>query len=382
MKIILTGGGTGGHLFPLLAVARELKRIKGPELELLFLGPINRFSKIILEENGIKTSGIMAGKWRRYSSFQNIVDIFKFPIGLVQSLYNVWKFMPDAVLAKGGYGSVPPTIAARIYLIPILTHESDAVPGYANRFLAKISDKIAVSFPSAEKYFKADKTVLVGNPIRSEITAGNLEEAQRIFGLKIDKPVLLVLGGSQGSKLINERIIEILPQILEFSQVIHQIGEGNLEAVKKQVATWGIKIGYADYHPYEFIGPELIHAYRAAELVISRAGASTVTEIAATKKPSILVPLGTSANNHQLFNAYAAASVGGALVIKEENFKGNILISKIEELINNQREREEMGQKIFGFYNPKAATALAESLIGLSEAGKVEGEGLFDKKVI
>ncbi len=380
MKILLTGGGTGGHLYPLLAVAEEIKKIKGAEAEILFIGPVNEFSKRILEKNGIRIKGILAAKWRRYWSFENILDIFKFPVGLIQSLIYVLIFMPDVVFSKGGYGSVAPTLAARLYWIPVLIHESDVLPGKANLWMGKIADKIAVSFESSKEYFNARKVFTAGNPVRKNIQRGDSKKAVDFFNLDLEKQTILIMGGSQGSKIINERILEILPSLLKSYQVIHQVGAGNLSEVEKMAGERGIKVERSDYHPYEFLGEEIIHAYRVCDLIISRAGAGSITEIAAVGKPSILVPLRKSAGGHQLYNAHIIAKSGGALVIEESNLRGDLLLNKIYEIMEGAELREKMSRAITQFYFPNSAEKLAEALIYLTKVGDTKGKSLFEKK--
>ena len=378
MRILLVGGGTGGHLYPLLTVAKKIKELLPRKVEFLYLGPVNRFSKKILEENGIKTKGILSAKWRRYRSLQNILDIFRFPVGLLQSLVSVLAFMPDVVFSKGGYGSVAPSLAARFYFIPILIHESDATPGKANLFMGKISDRVAISFADSQKYFDSKKVLLTGNPVRENIRGGNAEEAQKIFNLKTETPVILVLGGSQGSKIINEKIITVLPSLLNSYQVIHQVGEGNLKEVEQAVGRLGIKIERSNYHPYEFLGEEIIHAYKICSLIISRAGAGSTAEIAAVGKPSILIPIFASANDHQLFNAYLIAKRGAAVILKESNLGRGILLSRIDGIMSNISLREEMGRKVNQFYHADAAEKIAKELLYLTKLKKISHRELLE----
>lgn len=380
MKVLLTGGGTGGHLYPLLAVAKKIKELHGADVEFLFIGPTNELSKKILENNGIRTQGITTAKWRRYFSIENLIDIFKFPFSLVQSLYYVWRFMPDVVFSKGGFGSVGPTVAARFYWIPILIHESDAVPGFANRLMAKIADKVAISFESSHTYFNQKKVILTGNPVRENINEGTVENARQIFGINESKPVILVLGGSQGSEMINRTVVGALPRLLYSYQIIHQVGSGKLKDVDKNAAIEGIKIEHSDYHPLEYLGDDIVHAYKACDLVISRAGAGTIAEIAAVGKPSILVPLATSANGHQLFNAYEIAKVGGTVILEEANLEKGLLFSRVEGVMSDGEVRRSMAIAIHQFYYPNASAKIAEGLMYLAKVGNVSGAGILEKE--
>jgi len=203
-RIVLAGGGSGGHVFPLVAVAEELEA-QYPDTEFLYIGTTSQMGKVAQEamsEIGIPTKNIMTGKMRRYFSLQYFVDFFRVPIGIIQSLFYLLKFMPDAVFSKGGYASVPVVIAAWLYRIPVLTHDSDAVPGWANRVCGKFSRYVAVSYTTSKKYFIASKTVVTGNPIRSEMTMGNRERGYERWGFTEARPTIFVMGGSQGAKVI------------------------------------------------------------------------------------------------------------------------------------------------------------------------------------
>jgi len=237
MRILLTGGGTGGHLFPIIAVVRELKkRTQGAisDLELLFIGP-NDFSKNLLEKEGIMVKTILAGKLRRYFSPKIILDFLKMPIGFFQALWYIFIFMPDVTFGKGGYGSLPAVLVSWLFRIPVLLHESDTLPGLANRFLSRFAKRIAISFSKTKEFFPSQKTALIGNPIRIELTQGSKEEAKRIFGLENNKPIILIIGGSQGAQAINEIILSVLPQLLEKYELIWQTGKINYNSVEEEI---------------------------------------------------------------------------------------------------------------------------------------------------
>jgi len=374
MRILLTGGGTGGHLFPLLAVAQAIKKQSKEPIEFLYLGPCNKFSEEILKNNGIKTSHVLTGKWRRYFSLKNIVDAFRIPLGIIQSLIKVLFFMPDVVFSKGGYGSVPAVVASRTYWIPILIHESDAVPGKANRFMEHLADVIAISYEMTAEYTNPTKTIFTGNPIREDILGGDIIKAKESLGIKSSKPVLLVLGGSQGAKIINEVLIKILPRLLVTYEVIHQCGEKNYDDTKDLAGIAGIKPGRDGYHLYPFLrdgNGEVKNALTAADLVLSRAGATAISEIAAYSKPSILVPIKGSANDHQLHNAFDVAKKGGAMALKEENLTPELLLGKIDILMNDAPLRKVMGEKANAFYHADAAQKIAEAVLKLGNKEKL-----------
>lgn len=369
MRIVLTGGGTGGHLTPLVAVADKLKSKLGPDCQFLYIGSGAEIEKRIMTEEGIPMKFVMSGKFRRYFSFQNFVDFFKIPIGFVQALWILLRFMPDAVFSKGGYVAVPIVMAAWFYRIPILMHESDSTPGLANQFLARFASRIAVAYPSAEEYFPREKTALVGNPIRKQITEGDAILFRKEAGFTESKKTILVLGGSQGSQIINDAIVKILPQLLFHYQIIHQTGEINFENVVREAAFMGIKAGREGYCAVPFMNAnKLRDAFALSDLVISRAGATFITEIAANEKPAILIPISNSANDHQRMNAYALAKIGAALVLEETNLGEHILMEKIGNILNDENLHRTMTEQIKTFYHPNAADVIANSVIEIGRS--------------
>ncbi|MEI8096504.1 MAG: undecaprenyldiphospho-muramoylpentapeptide beta-N-acetylglucosaminyltransferase [Candidatus Moraniibacteriota bacterium] len=366
-RIVLTGGISGGHTFPLIAVARSLRK-KFPEgVEFLFIGSRGSFESDAMGQEEIRTKYVLTGKWRRYFSFQNFIDPFRVPIGFVQALWHLLFFMPDAIFSKGGSASVPVVLAAWVYRIPVLIHDSDAVAGQANRFLARFATRIAVAYPSAHNFFPADKTVLTGNPIREEILLGDMGRFAKEFGLTLDKSIIFVLGGSQGAQVLNEAILRVLPNLLEKNiQVVHQTGAKNYESIIASVEAYGLKVGESGYVPKAFLSAtELADILSVATIVISRAGAGSIAEIAATKKASILVPLEGAANDEQRMNAYDVAELGGALILEEANLGEHILLEKIEVLLSDAELRKSMGEKIAPFYHADAADAIASGISAL-----------------
>ncbi len=376
MRILLTGGGSGGHLFPLLAVAEALKKEMGTEsVEFLYLGPCNKFSDEILKAHGIPTKNLFSAKWRRYFSLLNLVDIFKFPLGILQAMFKILIFMPDIVFSKGGYGSVPAVIIARLFWIPIIIHESDAVPGRANRFMQHLADSIAISYQMTANYTNPVKTFFTGNPVRESILGGDSVKAKESLGIKSDKPILLILGGSQGAQKINEVVAQILPRLLATYEVIHQCGEKNFEETKDLAGQAGVKIGRDGYYLFPFLSDtkdEVRDSLAASDLVLSRAGATAIAEISAYGKPSILIPLQGSANDHQLHNAFEVAKYGGAMALKEENLTPELLLGKIDILMNDAPLRKLMGEKARYFFHPDATKLLAQAIIQLANKEKLK----------
>lgn len=370
MRILLTGGGTGGHIFPLFAVVKEIKKIEQSKnlvkpISFLFIGALDKSSKELFDLYGIPAKTIPSGKFRRYFSLMIFLDFFRICLGIIQSFWKVLLFMPDVIFSKGGYGSVPVAIVGWFYRIPIIIHDSDAKPGLANRFTSLFAKRVAVSFEEAKSYFKDYKVAVTGNPVREDMVSGNREKAKQHFGINSEKPVLLVLCGSQGAKKINDIIIDILPQLLEDLEIIHQTGEKNYEYVKEKAGSLRAELVGA-YHPVPFIKEELKDVFAVADLVLSRSG-STINEIAFVGKPSILIPLSNSASNHQRENAYIFARAGASVVIEEQNLTPHLLLSKIKELLNDKELLKAMSEKARKIARPEAAKIIAKEVYKLGE---------------
>jgi UDP-N-acetylglucosamine--N-acetylmuramyl-(pentapeptide) pyrophosphoryl-undecaprenol N-acetylglucosamine transferase len=362
MKIVFTGGGTGGHIFPIIAIIRELREIS-EEIEFFYIGPRDEFAQTFLSHENVKTKWVICGKFRRYlnlkSFFQNLIDFFKVPIGIFQAFFYLFFLNPDLIFSKGGFGSIPTVISGWILRVPIFLHESDSVPGLANRFLAKFSLEIFVSFPRT-LYFPQNKMILVGNPIRVDLLNGDKKEAMEYFKITGEKPVILILGGSQGAQRINEKILIILNELLENFELIHQTGVKNFREVKVEaeaIMKEGLK---KYYHPFPFLKEdELKKAYAICDLIVARSGSGTIFEIAALGKPSILIPLSESAQNHQLNNAYFYFENKATIVIEERNFTPGFFLGRLKLLFSNRKELEEMSKAAKDFSKPLAAKIIA-----------------------
>jgi UDP-N-acetylglucosamine--N-acetylmuramyl-(pentapeptide) pyrophosphoryl-undecaprenol N-acetylglucosamine transferase len=364
MKIVLTGGGSGGHLTPLIAIARKIKE-KAPEAEFIFIGPKGKMEDDIIGKEGIRMRNISAGKMRRYFSLNNFLDCFRILLGIFQSMHILLAEMPDAIFSKGGYASIPVVLVGWMYRIPIMIHESDATPGMANKIMSKFSNRVAVSYPEAEKEFPAIQVVMTGNPVREDINKGDVAKAREMFSLVESRKTIFVLGGSQGARVVNNKILDLLPELLKKYQVIHQTGEANFDEVRHKAGELGIKAGHDGYHIIAFIGDELKDIFAVSDLVISRAGATSITEIAANGKPSILIPLPSAANNHQRMNAYAIAKFGGCIVLEESNLGENLLLSRINETMENDQLRQKLSTDIKIFYHADAAEKIATGVLNM-----------------
>ncbi|MFA6097340.1 MAG: undecaprenyldiphospho-muramoylpentapeptide beta-N-acetylglucosaminyltransferase [Candidatus Paceibacterota bacterium] len=372
MKILVTGGGTGGHITPILAVVSEIKKIarekKIPEPEFMLITPDEYFKEAI-ELSGIKVRKIRAGKLRRYFDLKNFTDIYKIFVGIVQSLYFIRKFSPDVVFSKGGFASVPAVFASWLLGIPTVTHESDITPGLANRINSFFASKVLVSFDETQKYFKKDKAVLTGNPIREDISTGNVERGIKTFGLSDGFPTLLVFGGSQGARCINEAVLDSLEVLLSRFNVIHVCGKYNFAAVREAAGKKGVK-GIERYKLYPFLYNEMKDAYAVSDMIVSRAGASSIAEIIEVGKPSIIIPLSTSANDHQAKNAGWLLKKGLAKVIYEKDLNGESLKNELFELFVNRSAMEEMRRNIVAYKSSlkgKAAENVARIILSIEE---------------
>lgn len=370
MKILLTGGGTGGHVYPIIAVAEELNTIareqKLANLELYFMSP-SPYNEGILFNNKIIYKKNSAGKIRRYFSILNFFDLFVTAWGVIQSTWDIFRIYPDVVFGKGGYASFPALCAARILRIPVVIHESDSVPGKVNLWASKFAEKIALSYPEAAEYFPTDKIAYTGNPIRRDLLLPLTTNAHAYLKLDRDIPTILVLGGSQGSQIINDTVLEALPKLLETYQVVHQTGKKNIEGVRKIADAVLLNSAHKDrYRPYDYLDAlTLRSAAGAADIVVSRAG-SSIFEIASWGTASIIIPIQDSNGNHQAKNAFAYARTGAAIVIEEPNLTGNILTAEIRRILDNKELLTSMKEKTKEFLRPQAARLIADEIMKIA----------------
>jgi UDP-N-acetylglucosamine--N-acetylmuramyl-(pentapeptide) pyrophosphoryl-undecaprenol N-acetylglucosamine transferase len=367
MKIVLAGGGSGGHVYPLFAVAEELRTIErqlaqthsGLSIELYYYAP-EPYNTDKLKELDITFSHITSGKIRRYFSLSNLIDPFKIIIGFFQALLKLYMLYPDAVFSKGGYASAPVIIAAKVLGIPIMIHESDTIPGKVNKIAGKIADRVAISFEEAEQYFPGEKISHTGQPIRKRI--------RDIKSSNDDNSTLFVLGGSQGAEAINNLILQCLPKLLPKMNVVHQTGEKNADTVEK-VAQEIIHEHSLDKERYTsqafFTESELEQVVQQSNLVLSRSG-SGIFEFACWQLPAILVPLPTSASDHQRENAYAFHRRGAVKVIEQANLTPTILVKNVTELLDNKEELSYFKKNISALCSNNAARKIADELVELS----------------
>ena len=370
MRILFCAGGTGGHIFPIIAIKRkiekEIKHSRGLEKEkpeFLFIGcQILREKE--LKEEGIPIQKITGGKWRRYFSFKNFIDLLKFPFSFFQALYKVWAFMPDVVFSKGGQGTFPIVLAAWLYQIPVVLHESDSIPGFNNKLSAKFSKKIFLSFEEAKKYFNPKKTEVSGHPIREKLLQGSKKTAKKIFNLSGERKIILALGGTQGAVKINELIVHVLTRYVSLYEIIHVCGERNFKEL--DLMTRGIlkEEQRKYYHLYPFLDEEkLSHALAAADLVITRGGSSTIFEIAALEKPQIIIPLQGSAQNHQVQNARIFREKDLAIVIEEPNATPHFVFGRVCHLLQDEETLKKIKKSCQKFIKKNASQKIARYLL-------------------
>ena len=371
MLIILTGGGTGGHIFPLIAVARKVKTLakeRGIEdIRFLYVGArFGRVSEEGLRREGVDQRYIMSSKLRRYISPLTIVDMIKFPFVIMQAIWILFWNMPDAVFSKGGYGSFPVVFASWLFFIPSrVIHESDTVPGISNRIGAKFAKRIGTAFQNAALRFPVEKTAVVGMPVREDLCNQDQKKARLFFEIVSNRKVVLIVGGSQGSKIINETIVQILPKLLAKYEVIHLCGPEQYGSVKGDAhAMIGDNPG-GYYHLYPFLTEEMNFAFTLADIVISRAGATSIFELAACGKPSILIPLKSAAQDHQRINAYEYAKSGGTIVIEEDNLTPNLLLSNIIAIADDPVAIVRMASGAATFATQNAAELIAKEILEL-----------------
>jgi len=374
MKIVFTGGGTGGHFYPIIAVAEAVRDISRERHfiapQLFYIAPAPYDPEALLE-NDIVYIQNGAGKMRRYASVQNVLDLFVTFWGTLGCMWTLFRIYPDIVFSKGGYASVPTVLAARILRIPVIIHESDAKPGRANLLASKFAKRIAIAFPSAEAFFPAKvrgNIAVTGIPLRKRLA--ELDPAGGITSLKLDAsvPTVLVLGGSSGSRAINETLLGALPELVGRVNVIHQTGKENFVEVERTAPVILEGTGHAErYHVFPYLSVETLRqAAGAAHLIVSRAGSTAIAEIALWRRPSILIPIPESISHDQRTNAYAYAHTGAAVVLEQENMTPHLLASEINRITSDRALSETMAERSGQFGNREAARTVAEELLRIS----------------
>lgn len=363
MKIVITGAG-GGHFYPLIAVVERIykesfvQKIVQPEVFFISDKP---YDEKALVELSIKFIKVPAGKLRVYPSLETITDFFKTFYGMIRAIFVLYKIYPDVVFTKGGYASFPTLFAARLLSIPVFVHESDTIPGRTTKWAGKFATRVALSYPEASLFYPKDKTALTGQPVRdSMIPPQNYE---RNYGTK-ERPVILIIGGSQGSQAINDAVLKVLPELLNTYDIVHQAGTSKLDDVKI------ISTSILKDHPYKdkyyvegFIDVALF--YPKCDLAITRAG-SMIFELALWQLPMIVIPIPESISRDQRSNAYTAASLGVATVIEEDNLSSAVLINEIKKILDDKNTYKKMSSSCKTFnLSREASSIIAREIISI-----------------
>ena len=377
-KILVTGGGTGGHVSPALAIIQTLKE-RDPSLKFLYVGSESGIEAKLAREAGIPFTGVASGKLRRSSkgligmfTLANFKDAFRIPLGFFQSFGVVQKFRPDVVLATGGYVSVPPVFAAGLLKIPVLTHEQTVTVGLANKLAGRFATRIALTFEGAMTELPPNlrsRAFVTGNPVRQAIFNGDKERALARYGFPLEKdaalPCLYITGGAQGSQLINSAVREALPTLTKHTNIIHQCGKNNkesLENAKNALPSAEQK----RYFVTEFVETEALGDTLAlADILLSRSGAGTVTEVCALGKLAVFVPLVPASKDEQTRNAQRLVDKNAAVILKQSQCNSENILSVLLPLLADPAKRTEMGRNALTLATPNSASDIADALLGL-----------------
>ncbi|MBQ0001670.1 MAG: undecaprenyldiphospho-muramoylpentapeptide beta-N-acetylglucosaminyltransferase [Clostridiales bacterium] len=325
--IVLTGGGTAGHVTPNIAMIPKLKELG---YNISYIGSYDGIEKKLIEELGIPYYGISSGKLRRYFDWKNFTDPFRVLKGFAEARKLLKQLKPDVVFSKGGFVTVPVVVSAGQLKIPTLIHESDMTPGLANKLCIPSATKVCCNFPETVNSLPKDKGVITGTPIRQELLTGDKEAARKFCGFTSEKPVIMVMGGSLGAASVNENVRKILPELLKDFQVVHLCGKGKLD--EKLVGTEG-------YVQYEYIKEELPDLFALCDIVISRAGANAICELNALRKPNLLIPLSAKASRgDQILNARSFERQGFSMVMEEEEITEEKLLAAVQALYENRQK--------------------------------------------
>jgi len=325
-KIVLTGGGTAGHVTPNIAL---LPALKDAGFEIAYVGSYDGIEKKLIGDFDIPYTGISTGKFRRYLDIKNLTDPFRVIKGYSEAKKYLKEYRPDVVFSKGGFVSVPVVRAAASLKIPCIIHESDMTPGLANKLCIPVAKKVCCNFPETLSNLPADKAVLTGSPIRAELAQGNRLAGLDMCGFNANKPVIMVIGGSLGAANVNKAVRDALPELLKDFQVVHLCGKDKMD---------NLLLNTPGYKQFEYIKAELKDLFAMADVVISRAGANAICELLALKKPNILIPLpAASSRGDQILNAKSFEAQGFSIVLPEEDITTDLLVEKVQELYKNRQ---------------------------------------------
>jgi UDP-N-acetylglucosamine--N-acetylmuramyl-(pentapeptide) pyrophosphoryl-undecaprenol N-acetylglucosamine transferase len=374
MRILISGGGTGGHIYPALAVARELQARY--DAEILYLGDANGLETQIVPAAGLPMVTITAGKLRRYLSLRTFTDLGRIPVGMMQALRHVQAFKPDAAFTSGGYVSVPAGLAARVEGAPLVMHQQDVPPNLANRLLTPFATRISVSFADSLRYFPRRRTVLTGNPVREEILAvvgADSAALKTRLGFSPALPLLLVTGGSQGARHLNQVVVAALPELLMRCQVLHVSGRLTYRETSQTAAHQLAPLPAlsARYQLYPYLNEEMPVALAASDIVLCRSGASTLTELAVMGLPSVLIPLPPGfTGSPQTVNAEMFRRAGAAEMVLDRNLTAGSLGAALYPLLDATSRRTLMASAARSLGQPDAAKTLADTVAAIAQRQK------------
>lgn len=382
MRIVLTGGATGGHAIPFAPIIEALRTVyseqrpslpvylEPTELTLTFMGIVTPETQKMLSAYDVKAIHVPSGKLRRYVSSLTILDLlFRLPFGIVYALVKMWRIMPDVVISKGGYGSLPTALAAAFYRIPVLLHESDAVPGKSNHALSRVASAIALGYSSTRDALGvyARKAVITGNPVRAQLRQLSNRDGKRAMQIPENEFVLLVFGGSQGAQQINEALLASLPKIITDTTVVHITGPkqfATVQTVAKELLAHSPRQSF--YRIYGYLDDTMLYAIAAADAVVTRAG-SSLAELAAARKPMLIIPLDGAASDHQRKNAQIFEASGAALVLDPTNMGRNLFEQNISRLRNDEQLRNSLVANMAHLDFPGSARAIAALALQLAQ---------------
>ncbi len=376
MRVLVSGGGTGGHIYPALAIATQLRTQH--QAEILFLGSDDGLENEIVPAAGFRLATVKAGKLRRYLSFKTITGVLRVPLGMIQAFRIVRKFRPDAAFTSGGYVAVPAALATRLNGVPLLLHQQDVPPNLSNRLAAPLATRISVAFADSLPYFPARKTLVLGNPIRQsmlDVRATTPQQARTSLGFDAATPLLLVTGGSQGARHLNQIVCHALPQHLAHCQVLQISGKdlyNETRSLANSVLADQDEALQQRYRLVPYLNEEMPLAMQAADLVLCRSGASTLTELAILGKPSILVPLPPAiGSSPQEANAAMFGRKQAALVILNDDLKPEILVERVKSILTSSTLLEAMSQAVSEFAKPEATQDITKEIIKIAKRNAV-----------
>jgi UDP-N-acetylglucosamine--N-acetylmuramyl-(pentapeptide) pyrophosphoryl-undecaprenol N-acetylglucosamine transferase len=377
MRILVSGGGTGGHIYPALAIATQLQRTYAADI--LYLGSDDGLETQLVPAAGFRMATVKAGKLQRYVSLKTVKGVARVPIGMAQAVKIVREFHPDAAFTSGGYVAVPAGLAAKLSGTPLLLHQQDVPPNLSNKLISPLATRISVAFADSLRYFPSRKTLLLGNPVRQEILdvrQQSVKDARTLLGFNPDLPLLLVTGGSQGARYLNRVVVQALPALLQQCQVLQISGQKLFEETRQQADEVTAQLDSAlksRYRLVPYLSEEMPIALRAAEIVICRAGAATLSELAVLEKPSILVPLPPAlGSSPQELNAQTFVKAQAADVVRNDDLTPELLQERVQALLQTPGLLEQMGQALQQFARPTATQDIAAAVAMLARGSSID----------